>query len=150
MKAIKIYAQDSKYFMEDLDTNQTVELTATIHQAKDDTDWFKLPENSANRKLVCRQMIDRKGEIIHEYKETRTLGLKDPNAPKTTKSPKVNLDEYYTDEERAKIEELNAQIAKINETVMERAKVEIEKNRLKETLKALDPEVLKAIMSEIM
>lgn len=150
MKAIKIYAKDSKYFMEDLDTNITTELTNSKHVNKDDTDWFKLPENSANRKCVCKQMLDRKGEITYDYKETKTFGPRDPDAPKTTKSHKVNLDEYYTDEERAKIEKLNAQIAKINEAVMERAKAEIKKNELKETLKAIDPEVLKAIMNEIM
>ncbi len=144
MKAIKIYTQDSKYFMEDLDTNITTELTEIT---KDGISLI-LPENSANRNF-CSIKRAEKG-ITLEYKETKTLGPRDPDAPKTTKSPKVNLDEYYTDEERAKIEKLNAQIAKINEAAMERAKAEIKKNELKETLKALDPDTLKAIMSEIM
>ena len=145
MKAIKIYTQDSKYFMEDLHTNTTVELTNPRFDKGSGKNWFDLPENSIGQKAICKEMIDLKGEVTKAERAEKTI-----NSPKTHKSTKINLDQYYTDEERAKIEKLNEQIDKINEAVMERAKFEIKKNELKETLKSLDHDTLKAIMNEIM
>lgn len=132
--SIKIYTKDSKYYMEDLSTNTTVELTEIT---KDGISLI-LPENSANRNF-CSLKKAEKG-ITLEYKETKTFGPKDTNAPK---SPKVNLEEYYTDEERTEIEKLKTKIDKINERVMERAKADIKKAELRDTLRALDPEVLR-------
>lgn len=141
MKAIRIYTQDSKYFMEDLDTNQTVEVTEIT---KDGISLI-LPENSANRQY-CSIKRAEKG-ITLEHKESRTLNT--TGTPKT-KTPKVDLNEYYTEEEKAQIEKLQAKIDKINEAVMIRAQADLKKNELKDTLKALDPDTLKAIMAELM
>lgn len=143
MKAIRIYTQDSKYFMEDLENNTVHELTETIYQKKDNTTWFKLPENSANRSLVCKESIDKKGTITREHKDSIVRNNK-------TKTPKVDLNEYYTDEEKAQIEKLQAKIDKINEVAMARAQKDLKKNELRDTLKALDPDTLKAIMAELM
>ena len=49
MKAIKIYTQDSKYFMEDFDNDVITELTEFV----DDGKTLKLPDNSANRKYCA-------------------------------------------------------------------------------------------------
>lgn len=67
-----------------------------------------------------------------------------------TKTPKVDLNEYYTEEEKAQIEKLQAKIDKINEAAMIRAQADLKKSELKDTLKALDPDTLKAIMAELM
>lgn len=140
MKAIKIYTQDSKYFMEDLDTNQTVEVTEIT---KDGISLI-LPENSANRQY-CSIKRAEKG-ITLEHKESRTLNM--TGTPKT-KTPKVDLNEYYTEEEKAQIEKLQAKIDKINEAVMIRAQKDLKKKELKDTLMSLDIDTLKAIMAEI-
>lgn len=138
MKAIKIYTQDSKYFMEDFDNDVITELTEFV----DDGKTLKLPENSANRKYCAvKKAIS---GIVLEYKETRTL-----DKSNVTKTSKVDFKEYYTDEEKAKIDELQAQIDKINETAMNRAKAKAKENELKEALKALDPDTLKTLLESL-
>ena len=138
MKAIKIYTQDSKYFMEDFDNDVITELTEFV----DDGKTLKLPENSANRKYCAvKKAIS---GIVLDYKETRTL-----DKSNVTKTSKVDFKEYYTDEEKAKIDELQAQIDKINETAMNRAKAKAKENELKEALKALDPDTLKALLKSL-
>lgn len=142
MKAIKIYTQDSKYFMEDLDTNTTVELTEIT---KDGISLI-LPENSANRQFCSIKRAD-KGTIL-EYKETKTFGSNTTEIKKA--KSKIDLSEYYTDDEKAQIEKLQAKIDKINEAAMERAKKDQTMKALEEQLKNLDPEVLKAMMTRMM
>lgn len=141
MKAIKIYTQDSKYYMEDLHTGTTHELTNPTHVKKDNTDWFKLPENSCNRSCVCKQTIDKKVEINYGEKTPKTT---DPN--KKTPKSKIDLNEYYTDEERTKIEKLQAQIDKIKETVTKRAEEKIAEKALMDSAMGLTMEQLIAIM----
>ena len=105
MKAIKIYAQDSKYYMEDLENNQIVELNEIV----DDGKTLKLPENSANRRYCS---IKKAEECVTlGYKESRTLGPRDPEqtTPKTDrpKAPKLEeLVEYLTEDERKIYKEL--------------------------------------------
>jgi hypothetical protein len=140
MKAIRIYTQDSKYYMEDLDTNQTVEVTEIT---KDGISLI-LPENSANRQY-CSIKRAEKG-ITLEHKDSRTLNT--TGTPRA-KTPKIDLNEYYTDEEKAQVEKLQAKIDKINEAVMTRAQADLKKKELKETLMSLDIDTLKSIMAEI-
>ena len=144
MKAIKIYTKDSKYFMEDLDNNQTIELTNPRFDKGSGKNWFDLPENSIGQTAICKEMIDEKGEVTKT--ERKFSGEK---TVRTQKTPKINLEEYYTDEEKAQIEKLQSKIDKINEVVMERAKKDIELKTLEATLKALDPETLKTIMTNM-
>lgn len=140
MKAIKIYAQESKFYMEDLHTNTTVELT---NITKDGIS-FILPENSANRQY-CSIKRAEKGVIL-DLKENVLGG----NTKETKKAKsKIDLDAYYTDEERAQIEKLQAKIDKINEAATARAQKDIKQNELREALKALDPETLKALMASM-
>lgn len=140
MKAIKIYTQESKFYMEDLHTNTTVELT---NITKDGIS-FILPENSANRQY-CSIKRAEKGVIL-DLKENVFSG----NTKETKKAKsKIDINEYYTDEERAQIEKLQAKIDKINETAMARAQKDLRQNELREALKALDPETLKALMASM-
>lgn len=139
MKAIKIYTQDSKYFMEDLDTNTTVELTEIVDNGK----TLKLPENSANRKYCSIEKALK--SITLDHKETMTLN----KTKSTTKSSKISLSEYYTESEKTKIEELQRQIDEINEAAMERAKKDIKMNELRTTLKNLDHETLAKLIEEL-
>lgn len=143
MKAIKIYTQDSKYFMEDLDTGMTHELTNPTHVKKDNTDWFKLPENSCNRSCVCKQTIDKKIELNYGEKTARTT---DPI--KKSSKPKIDLNEYYTDEERTKIEKLQAQIDKINEAVTKRAEQKMAEQALMDSAMGLSIEQLQALIAK--
>lgn len=138
MKAIKIYNQNSKYFMEDLDTQTITELT----QITKDGISLILPANSANRQYCSIKKAD-KG-IIMDLKETGTT-----NAT-STKKPKVDLTQYYTPEEKAQIEKLQSKIDKINEAAMARAQKDIKMAELTESLKALDPESLKSIVATLM
>lgn len=112
MNAIKIYAQDSKYYMEDLNTNTTVEVTKITHEKKTGKDWLTLPENSANRTFVSIDKINRYGELVLEYKESRTLGPRDPEQTSKTDRPKTprlsDLAEYLTEDEHKIYEELKA------------------------------------------
>ena len=142
MKAIKIYTQDSKYFMEDLDNDTTTELTEFV----DDGKTLKLPENSANRSY-CSVAKAIKGTVLN-YKETKALNesVKSATSPKKSK---VDLSEYYTDEEKCRIEELQNEINKINEAAAVRAKVKAEQEVLKNALKALDPDTLKALLKSL-
>lgn len=139
MKAIKIYTKDSKYFMEDLDTNTVTEVTDIT---KDGISLI-LPQNSANRQF-CSIKRAEKGTILN-LKENTMGG----NNKTTTKTPKIDLSEYYTDEEKAQIEKLQAKIDKINEAATARAQKDLKMKELSETLKNLDPEMLKALMATI-
>lgn len=80
-------------------------------------DWYILPENPSNRKMVNGKKIHDGMELT--YRETRTLGPRtnEPNA-----SPKMSTKgwmEYLTDEEKTIVEEIRvkaerrAQIAKL-------------------------------------
>lgn len=140
MKAIKIYTQDSKFFMEDLDTNQTTEL---VNITKDGISLI-LPENSANRSF-CSIKRAEKG-IVLEHKESRTLNVTGTPRAKTSK---IDLNEYYTDKERAEVEKLQAQIDAINEAARARAEKAAKQNELRETLKALDPDTLKNLIASL-
>lgn len=97
MKAIKVYTQNEKFYMEDLENNQIVELNERV----DDGKTLKLPENSANRKY-CSVEKAMKG-IVLDYKEAKTLGPregKNPSEKSQSKAPKLNeLVELLTEDE---------------------------------------------------
>ena len=141
MKAIKIYNQNSKYFMEDLETQTVTELT----QITKDGISLILPANSANRQYCSLKKAD-KG-IVMDFKETREMGTTNTTS---TKKPKIDLTQYYTPEEKAQIEKLQTKIDKINEEAMARAQKDIKMAELTESLKALDPESLKSIVATLM
>ena len=140
MKAIKIYTQESKYYMEDLHTNTTVELTELVDEGK----TLKLPENSANRKY-CSIKRAEKGVILDLKEYTFGGNTKEIKHAKS----KIDLDEYYTEEEKAQLKKLRDKIDAINTKVMERAQKDIKQKELAAALKALDPETLKALMATI-
>lgn len=138
MKAIKIYTQESKFYMEDLHTNVTTE----INEFVDDGKTLKLPENSANR-TYCAVKKALEGVTL-DYKESRTI----KSGERTTRvKSKIDLNEYYTDEERAKIEKLQAQIDKINEAVTKRAEQKMAEQTLIDNAMGLTIEQLEAIMA---
>lgn len=138
MKAIKIYTQESKYYMEDLHTNTTVEVTEIT---KDGISLI-LPENSANRQF-CSIKRAQKG-IILDLKENTFGG--NTKEVKKAKS-KIDLNEYYTEEEKAQIEKLQAKIDKINEAVTKRAEEKIALQALMDSAMGLTMEQLQAIMN---
>jgi hypothetical protein len=77
-------------------------------------DWYILPENPANRKMVNGKKIHDGMEL--SYRETRTQSSSTSTTPKASTK---GWTEYLTDEERALYEELKvkaerrAQIAKL-------------------------------------
>ena len=71
------------------------------------------------------------------------------NTAASPKKSKVDLSEYYTDEEKSRIEELQSEINKINEAAAARAKVKAEQEVLKNALKALDSDTLKALLDSL-
>ena len=142
MKAIKIYTQDSKYFMEDLDTNQTTEL---VNITKDGVS-FILPENSANRNF-CSIKRAEKGVTL-EYKESRTLNTGNSTAPRKS-TFKFNPEEYLNDNLIEKRRKLIDEIAKIDAIAEAEYKKMQTLNDLEMTIKNLDPDILKALKERI-
>lgn len=96
--SIRIYSQDSKFYMED--NGNTTELVELVDNGK----TLKLPENSSNRRY-CSVEKAIKG-ITLDYKETKTFGPREntqskESAPKKSNAPKLNeLVELLTEEER--------------------------------------------------
>lgn len=125
--SIRIYAQDSKYYMEDNGT--TTEIT---NITKDGISLI-LPENSSNRKY-CSIEKALKG-ITLDYKETKTFGPRDdsstPKTPKTSNAPKLNeLVELLTDEER-----------KIYKELMDSAAMRLAEKKKRDRVEALRAEI---------
>ena len=106
-----------------------------------------LPENSYGKKwLSTTKFSDGVTEIDLANIPARAHSNSTTTSPK---KPKVDLSEYYTDEEKARIEELQSEINKINETAATRAKVKAEQEVLKNALMALDSDTLKALLDSI-
>lgn len=131
------------------DNNGTETFRAEI-TSKTTDGYFRLPKGiTVNGRTLCK--ISHIGDA--EEFDMDSLGekaVKTSTGTPRTKTSKVDLNEYYTDEEKAQIEKLQAKIDKINEAAMARAQKDLKKNELKDTLKALDPDTLKAIMAELM
>lgn len=145
MKAIKIYTQESKYYMEDLDTNTKVELTKTVHDKRSDTDWLKLPENSCNRKSVCKQKVDEEKEVTY-YERTP---MSTDSKKKCTKSTlKIDPKDYYTEEEATRAEALQKELDELNAAVIARAEKEQAIKALEEQAMGLTIEQLKALIAK--
>lgn len=148
MKAIKIYTQEGKYFMEDLDTNVTTELTNPKHVKKDNTDWFTLPENSCNRQCVCKQTIDRKIEITYGEKTPRTLNTEKSTTTKKS-TPKFDPEKYLTEKLIEKRRKLLEEVAKIDAIAEAEYLKEKQLEEMTEALKKFTPEMVNALMENL-
>lgn len=131
------------------DDNGTETLRVEI-TSKTTDGYFRLPKGiTVNGRTLCK--ISHIGDA--EEFDMDSLGEKavrtSTGTPKT-KTPRVDLNEYYTEEEKAQIEKLQAKIDKINEAVMIRAQKDLKMKELKDTLKTIDPDTLKAMMAELM
>lgn len=142
MKAIKIYTQDSKYFMEDLDTNVTTELT---NVTKDGIS-FILPENSANRNF-CSIKRAEKG-ITLEYKETRTLNTEKSTTPRKS-APKFNPEDYLDEKQIEKRRKLLEEVAKIDAIAEAEYKRAQTLDEIKNTIKNFTPEMIAALKATL-
>ena len=141
MKAIKIYTQDSKYFMEDLDTNQTVELTNPKFDKGSGKNWFILPENSIGQKAICKEMIDLKGEVTRAERAKKTI-----NSPKT---PKFNPEDYLDEKQIEKRRKLLEEVAKIDAIAEAEYKKVQALNEVTETIKNFTPEMIAALKATL-
>lgn len=141
MKAIKIYAQDSKFYMEDLDTNITTELTDIRQDPKGTGDYIVLPENSANRKF-CKVKKAEAG-ITLDYKESKTFGPRNTDAPKTERKTKSNWTEYLTEDEQKIYDDLKAKC----EARAARTQTE---NTITNLIATLDEDSRKALIATLM
>jgi hypothetical protein len=125
--SIRIYTQNSKYYMEDNGT--TTEIT---NITKDGISLI-LPDNSSNRRY-CSIEKALKG-ITLDYKETKTFGPRDNSStsktPKTSNAPKLNeLVELLTDDER-----------KIYKELMDKAAMRLAEKKKRERVEALRAEI---------
>lgn len=96
-------------------------------ESKGAFDWYILPENPANRKMV-------NGKKIHDgmqltYRETRTQTA---STGTTTKSPTMKWYDFLTDEEKAIIADLEDKAKKRAEKAKLLAQIEADKARLAE------------------
>lgn len=106
-----------------------------------------LPENSYGKKwLSTTKFADGVTEIDLANIPARAHSTNTAASPKKSK---VDLSEYYTDEEKSRIEELQSELNKINEAAAARAKVKAEQEVLKNALKALDSDTLKALIDSL-
>lgn len=106
-----------------------------------------LPENSYGKKwLSTTKFTNGITEIDLANIPARTPST---NTTSSVRKSKVDLSEYYTDEEKKRLEKLQSEISKINEAVAARAKVKAEQEVLKNALKALDPDTLKALLESL-
>lgn len=112
--------------------------------------YFRLPKGiTVNGRTLCK--ISHIGDA--EEFDMDSLGekaVRTSTGTPRTKAPKVDLNEYYTDEEKAQIEKLQAKIDKINEAAMARAQKDLKMAELESELKKIDPEMLKAMMTKLM
>ena len=125
--SIRIYTQNSKFYMEDNGT--TTELNELVDNGK----TLKLPDNSSNRKY-CSVEKALKG-ITLDYKETKTFGPREntstPKTTKTSNAPKLNeLVELLTDDER-----------KIYKELMDKAAMRLAEKKKRERVEALRAEI---------
>lgn len=106
-----------------------------------------LPENSYGKKwLSTTKFVNGITEIDLANIPARTPST---NTTGAVRKSKVDLSEYYTDEEKKRLEELQSEINKINEAAAARAKVKAEQDTLKNALKALDQDTLKALLDSL-
>lgn len=109
--------------------------------------YFHLPVIVNGRKLCKMSYLDGRAEFCLDDLPEKSIRTKSEGV--TVKKTKVDLSAYYTDDEKTKIAELQAQIDAINADVAARAKQAIEQEKLKTMLKALDPETLKSIVASL-
>ena len=151
MKAIKITktAEGTYNYYEDGNlVKSNLSVRKVVRSNGDIVGDIVLPVNDYGKKTISTtRFTDGITEVDLSNIPVRTLNTTGTSKNKT---PKVDLNEYYTDEERAQIEKLQAKIDKINEAAMARAQKDIKMNELKDTLKAVDQDTLKAIMAELM
>jgi hypothetical protein len=89
----------------------------TVHllndRPKNEPHTLILPENPSNRKYFNDQKVDKAGgQIELTYKETRTIGPKDPTKTPTPKTPNKSLIDYLTEDERTIYDDLMKKAAK--------------------------------------
>ena len=148
MKAIKITKTAEgiyNYYEDGILVKSNLSVRKVVRKNGDVVGDIVLPANEYGKKTISTtRFTEGITEVNLSDIPVRTTGTT------ITKTPKVDLNEYYTDEEKAQIEKLQEKIDKINEAAMKRAQKDLKKNELKDTLKALDPDTLKAIMAELM
>lgn len=114
----KIRNIDDKFYIED--KGELLEITDKGHfDKKTNMIWYKLPENSSNRKLIQEKyMID--GQEL-KYRETRILGTR------TTTSK--SLTEYMTEDDLRLYNEIIKRAEKAREEARQKAQSPEEKLR---------------------
>ena len=108
--------------------------------------YYHLPEIVNGRKLIQAKKLENVEKFCLDDLPEKMP--KSTNVVKSNEKKKINLTEYYTENEKAEIEKLQSKIDKINERAMERAKKDIKMNELRTTLKNLDPETLAKLIEE--
>jgi hypothetical protein len=149
MKAIKITKTTEgiyNYYEDDILVKSNLSVRKVVRKNGDIVGDIVLPANEYGKKTISTTRFT---EGITEVNLSDIPVRTSTGTPKT-KTPKVDLDEYYTEEEKAQIEKLQAKIDKINEAAMARAQKDLKMKELKDTLKAIDPDTLKAMMAELM
>lgn len=91
-------------------------------------DWYILPENPANRKMISGKVIKDGMELA--YRESKTFGPRDPNT--TPKAPTKGWVEYLTDEEKALYEQLKAKAESRAKVAALKAQIAADQARLAE------------------
>ena len=129
MNAIKIYAEGSKFYMEDLNNNTIIELTEFV----DDGKTLKLPENSANRKYCAVKKAEE--TVTLEYKATRTLDQK-TDGKSTIK--KFDWTKYLTDDEKKIIDEIKAKCEERAQKDIKQAKIDAMKAEIAKLMKEIE------------
>ena len=107
--------------------------------------YLHLPEIVNGRKLISLKVLNDADEFnLDNLPERAPRNL---IASTVKSSKKVNLEEYYTEEEKEEIEKYQKKIDAINEKVAERAQKDIKMAELKAQLMALPEDVRNAMVA---
>lgn len=140
---IKLENGAYNYYEDDKLVKSNLPVRKVVRRNGDIVGDIVLPENPYSKKTIS---TTRFSETVTEF-DLANITVRTHNSTKSTPKSKINLDEHYTDEERAKIEKLQAQIDKINETVTKRAEQKMAEQALMESAMCLTIEQLQAIMN---
>lgn len=140
---IKLENGAYNYYEDDKLVKSNLPVRKVVRRNGDIVGDIVLPENPYSKKTIS---TTRFSETVTEF-DLANVTVRTHNSTKSTPKSKINLDEHYTDEERAKIEKLQAQIDKINETVTKRAEQKMAEQALMESAMCLTIEQLQAIMN---
>lgn len=135
------------YYEDDELVKSNLSVRKVVRKNGDIVGDIVLPKNPYGKKTISTTRFN---ETATEFDLSNVTVRTIDNSTKSTPKSKIDLNEYYTDEERAQIEKLQAKIDTIVVEVTKRAEQEIAEQALMDSAMNLTIEQLQAIMNRKM